>query len=473
MKKILLTSSLILLAGWAAWAQSCPNGDFENWNIYPYSVPDSGWFNSNPQSVAKADSLTVWPVTGVVGQAVHIQTAIIGTDTLQAYVINTLGDPKTGTGGMPYSQQPTSINGYYRYHMVGADSALMIIEFKKAGSVIATTQFAYRNASGDITTFTPFSFPLATIPVVPDSVIIGLASSNLEGTGVQSGSWVELDELSFGGTGITQPIAGGSFDSWVSQSVQSPVGWTAQSNGNGGTGISRSDTHYSGNYSVQLVTQYVSCGSCSNPNQPGELTTGYFTQNNGPAGGLPYTHMIDTVSGYYMYAPAGADTASVQITLTAGGSMISSFWKNLFAASTWTYFEEPIFAPSTPDTIRIDLQSSSWNALTPGSVLNVDYLQLKSQPLPPISVGELNRSISGITAYPNPAVDVLNLAFHGNITSPFEVRIYDLTGRILYDQHYATPSDNVSLPVLFLSAGMYFYQISNAGNLYRGKFLKN
>ena len=185
MKKILLTSSLILLAGWAAWAQSCPNGDFENWNIYPYSVPDSGWFNSNPQSVAKADSLTVWPVTGVVGQAVHIQTAIIGTDTLQAYVINTLGDPKTGTGGMPYSQQPTSINGYYRYHMVGADSALMIIEFKKAGSVIATTQFAYRNASGDITTFTPFSFPLATIPVVPDSVIIGLASSNLEGTGVQ------------------------------------------------------------------------------------------------------------------------------------------------------------------------------------------------------------------------------------------------------------------------------------------------
>jgi len=153
--------------------------------------------------------------------------------------------------------------------------------------------------------------------------------------------------------------------------------------------------------------------------------------------------------------------------------MISSFWKNLFAASTWTYFEEPIFAPSTPDTIRIDLQSSSWNALTPGSVLNVDYLQLKSQPLPPISVGELNRSISGITAYPNPAVDVLNLAFHGNITSPFEVRIYDLTGRILYDQHYATPSDNVSLPVLFLSAGMYFYQISNAGNLYRGKFLKN
>jgi len=194
MKKVFLLLLPVVMA-MNSKAQDCPNGDFESWALYPYSNPDSAWYTSNIQSLAKADSLTVWPVTGHVGQAIHIQTAIIGTDTLQAYVINTLGDPKNGSGGVPFSQQPTAITGYYRYNMVGNDSALMIIEFKKSGAVISTTQFTYRNVSGSMPTFTAFSFPLASIPVAPDSVIIGLASSNLQGTGIQSGSWVEIDQL--------------------------------------------------------------------------------------------------------------------------------------------------------------------------------------------------------------------------------------------------------------------------------------
>lgn len=468
MKKVLLFLLPAMMA-MNAKAQDCPNGDFESWATHPYNTPDSGWYTSNPESLTKADSLTVWPVAGVSGQAIHIQTAIIGTDTLQAYVVNTLGDPKNGSGGVPYSQQPTTITGYYRYNMVGNDSAIMIIEFKKSGAVISTTQFAFRNVSGSMPTFTAFSFPLTSIPVIPDSVVIACASSNLPGSGLQSGSWLEIDELAFGGTGITQPIPGGSFDGWTAQSVDVPNGWAVGTHGSNGSGVNRSTLHNSGSYSLQLTTQAKSGGG-GGVVDCGEVTTGYYTPNNGPTGGLPYTLMSDTLTGYYMYTPVGADTGWVSVTLTASGSTVGGTNHNLFAASTWTYFEMPFSAFSTPDSIRIDIQSGSWNAALPGSVLNVDYLQLKSQPLPPLGVKEVPAPVS-VMAYPNPVNDVLNIRLN-NITDNITTTVYDMMGRILDSRSYTTAPSVISLPVGNLPAGIYFYEVMNNNKTTRSKFVK-
>lgn len=473
MKKVLLFALPIMLAT-SAKAQDCPNGDFENWASHAYSNPDSSWYTSNIQSLAKADTLTVWPVTGHAGQAIHIQTAIVGMDTLQAYAINTLGDPKNGSGGVPYSQQPTSITGYYRYNMVSNDSAIMIIEFKKAGTVISVTEFAYRNVSGSMPTFTAFSFPLSSIPVAPDSVIIGLTSSNVNGPGLQSGSWVEIDQLAFGGTGITQPIPGGSFDTWNAQSVDVPNGWTIGSHGNGGSGVTKSTTHYGGSYSLQLTTQPGGGGGGGSTVLSGAVTTGIYSPNNGPVGGLPYTHTTDTLTGYYMYAPVGADTAMVGVTLTAAGSIVGGTNYNIrTASSSWTYFEMPFSAGSTPDTMRIDIQSGSWYAAQPGSVLNIDHLQLKSQPLPPVSTGMLSGGSHAVTAYPNPANDVLNIRYDYNITGPVSAKIYDMMGRVIDSRSYNTPTSIVTFQVGYLPAGLYFYEVMNNGNVIRDKFLKD
>ncbi len=470
MKKLLLLI-LPVMTVFGAKAQDCPNGDFENWNTHAYSTPDSAWYTSNTKSLAAADTLTVWPVAGHAGQAVHIQTAIIGTDTLQAYVIKTLGDPARGTGGVPYSQQPTTITGYYRYNMVGNDSALMIIEFKKAGAVISVTQFTYRNVSGSMPTFTAFSFPLSSIPVVPDSVIIGLASSNVQGTGLQSGSWVEIDQLAFAGTGITQPIPGGSFDNWTSQSFDAPSGWASGTYGNGNSGVSRSTSHHSGSYSLQLTTQPNTGGGGGSTVESGVATTGHFT-NNGPQGGLPYTRIKDTLTGYYLYAPTGTDTAMIGVTLTAAGAIVGGGNYNFTAASTWTYFEMPFTAGSTPDSMRIDIQSGSWMAAAPGSVLNIDYLQLKSQPLPPLGISQVNNGGNSITAYPNPTKDVLNIRFNYPVSGTVSAKIYDLTGRVIDKGDYNTPASIITFPVGHLPSGLYFYEVTNNGNTIRNKFVK-
>ena len=138
MKKTLLTATMALLMYGVACAQSCPNPDFENWNSTNNYAPDSGWYNSNVQSLTWHDSLTVWSVSGFSGHAAHIQTAIIGTDTMQAWLINSVGDPRKGIGGVPYSQQPTALTGYYRYSLPGNDSAGIMVVFKKSGTIVST-----------------------------------------------------------------------------------------------------------------------------------------------------------------------------------------------------------------------------------------------------------------------------------------------------------------------------------------------
>jgi len=470
MRKLLLFLPVFLLAIYAG-AQDCPNGDFENWVSHPYNVPDSNWYTSNVQSLSQADTLTVWKVTGHSGQAIHLQTAIIGTDTLQAYAINTAGDPKSGSGGVPYTQKPTSITGYYRYNMVANDSALMIIEFKKAGVVISATQFTFRNVSGSISTFTAFSFPLNAIPATPDSVIIGIASSNLEGTGIQSGSWLEIDELAFAGTGITEPIAGGSFDSWTAQTVDNPSSWTAETHGDNGTGVAKSTDHRAGSYSVQLTTQPGrSGGGSGNSVEVSQITTGNYSPNSGPRGGLPYTRTSDTISGFYKYIPAGTDTGMLLVMLTASGTVVGGANHFFNAASAWTYFEMPFSAGTTPDTIRIDIQSGSWTADTAGSVLKVDYLQLKSQPL--LAVNDLTNAAAKVLAYPNPANDVFNLRFDKVPAGSVNAKIYDLMGRVIDSRNYTAAPSVISFQVGYLPTGMYFYEVSNNGNIMRDKFMK-
>jgi hypothetical protein len=468
MKKTLFTALVTLLQFGSVNAQDCPNGDFENWTSHPYKVSDSGWYNSNLQSLVKEDSLTVWPVTGFIGQAVHIQTAIVGTDTLQAYVINTLGDPKVGTGGMPYSQQPTAIAGYYRYNLKGNDSALMIIEFKKAGIVISATSFTFRNVSGSIASFTAFSFPLASIPTAPDSVIIGIASSNLDGIGVQSGSWLEIDQLKFTGSGITESIAGGTFDNWSPQSLDKPNNWQVQAHGNSGNGVNKSTSHVSGSYSIQLITQPSSSGSveCAN------ITSGNMSANNGPSGGIPYTLMSDTLTGYYKYAPTGTDTGRISVNLSAAGIYVGGNNYHFFSAPTWTYFEMPFSAMTTPDTIRIDIQSGSWNAITSGSVLNIDYLQLKSQPLPPLSVNNIQKLSDHVIVYPNPVNDLLNFKFEKSVQGSVSVKIYDIMGQVIDYKNYEVAPAVISFLVGHLSYGMYFYEIRNNDTVIRDKFIK-
>ncbi len=450
-----------------AQAQACPNGDFESWNVRTYSEPDSMWYTSNPQSLSLDDSLTVWPVTGFSGHAIHIQTAIVGTDTLQAYISNTAGDPQSGKGGVPYSQQPTAITGYYRYNMVAGDSATIIVVFKKSGTPIAFNSYKISNASGSVSTFTAFSLPLSTLPIAPDSVIVAAASSNVMANIFHSGSWLELDQVEFN---TSQPLPGGSFDTWLPDTLATPVSWAVAQSGQNGNGVLRSPLHYSGNYSIELTSE-ANGGGGGGPVSTAQITTGVFSPHSGPVGGLPYTLTTDTLTGYYMYTPAGTDTAGIQINLSNAGSIVGGNGYYFFAAASWTYFSIPFSATSTPDTMRIDVKSGSFFASVPGSVLHLDYMQLKSHPLPPVAVNNIVSASGRVIAYPNPAYDELNISYD-NAPAPMSAKLYDVMGKMLDSRSFTTPTSIITFPVAYLPSGLYFYEVTINGNTTRGMFSK-
>ncbi|HXP48840.1 MAG TPA: hypothetical protein VN922_02740, partial [Bacteroidia bacterium] len=251
MRKTLLILSILAQA--QLFGQAVPNGGFESWTSTPYNEV-SGWYSSNPQSLSMMGIANVTKVTGFSGSAVHLQTYISGQDSNFAYVSNSPGDPTQGQGGVPYSQKPTGITGYYRYNLPVHDSALLLVIFKKSGSIINTYIFKI-HGTGSLTTFTSFNYTFTpALTITPDSIIVAAASSNaIQNIGVQNGSWLEIDQLAF--AGATQAIPGGNFDTWNSFAFDSPNGWQVETNGKGTSGVSKTTSSYSGTYALSLVSQ--------------------------------------------------------------------------------------------------------------------------------------------------------------------------------------------------------------------------
>lgn len=457
MKKALLFLYSLTVVSIASVAQ-LPNPSYENWNSIPYSEPVP-WFTSNSQVIPFAGIAPVTQVAGFSGSAVRLETMVSGTDTLGAYISNTPGDPVLGEGGIPYAVQPIGITGYYRYNLQGNDTALLLVVFKSNGAIISNDLF---KITGTQNTFTFFNFSL-TVSNMPDTVIIAAASSNLiSNVGVAPGSFLELDDLAFLGGAVTPPIPGGTFDNWNNMVYETPLGWTSLSNG-----TSKSTDSYSGNFALKLETIDYGNGNVG----PGAVTTG-INSGSGPAGGLPYTLMTDTLTGYYKYAPSGPDSAAIGISLSSNGSGVGGGGYYLIPATVYTYFEIPFSAFAIPDTLRIDIFSSKFPFLqtAAGSTLLVDDLRLKSQG--GVGIETVEAGSGHAIVYPNPARDILYIECDKLIPGDVTVIVYDITGRKIRPEFSGTGSTRLQVNISALADGICGYEVINSELKISGHFLK-
>ncbi len=432
------------------------NGTFEAWNSTSYSEP-IGWSTGNQEAISKLGIVPVTEVNGLTGSAVRMETMVIGNDTAQAYIAN--GDPGSATGGVPCSQQPTAIAGYYRYNLPQNDTAIILVIFKSGGNVISMDVFKIKG-SGSQNTFIPFSFPLS-LSSTPDTVIIAAACSNLiDNVGVEAGSWMELDGLGF--TGPTVAIPGSSFDAWINESFDQTLSWSA--NGD----VTKTNDSYQGNYAIKLTTVDYGNGNIGS----GSITNGIYS-NNGPAtGGMPFSQTADTLVGYYKYITSSTDSANISISLTNNGNWISGYGIQLPAAANYTYFEIPINSSSAHDTMRIDVNSSSWpyTQSSAGSVLYLDNIVLKSA----LTLGVKNIDLSqSVFVYPNPVSDLFNIHFNEMTGVNTSINIYDVSGRLILSDKFSTPGKNFQINISALKEGIYYCNIYNGENIVKKMFAKN
>ncbi|MES2763513.1 MAG: T9SS type A sorting domain-containing protein [Bacteroidota bacterium] len=385
MKKHLFTILTTLFTSFL-FAQSIPNGGFESWNTITYENP-TGYQTSNlridngtvgPVNVTKVND----PATG--SYALRLTTMLSGNDTCLAYFCN--GDPGKNPpqGGFPYTQMPTGMFFGYKSNIMAGDSAFVIVIFKKLGAVIGQYIYAINATHTSYFAFSKTFSP--ALSVAPDSVIIGMASSfpfgNSKGI---PGNMLQVDSIRFTGVSSQPSALNSSMESWQTISHSQVNGWSVNGHNQGGN--FQTTNSYSGTYALELQTQTPSFGGGGVTSAI--ATSGQFSNNGPPKGGLPYTQQIDTLVFYYKYLPADPnDSACVNLSFKLNGINNWGIQKFLHLSGGYQMVQIPFNNPvSAPDSLIINIASSTYSTYPIpnsyiGSDLKIDNMYFKSQKIP-------------------------------------------------------------------------------------------
>jgi len=454
----------------SAYAQdSIPNGNFESWTSTTIDNPTNYPYTSNENAISANQPTNVVKTT----DAYHGQTAIqLSTISTQygsnlGYFLN--ADSKKGnislwTNGMPYTEKPIGIRGYYKYNVATADSGMIIAIFRKNSSTIGTYMI---RIGGVKDTYTLFNIPFVpALTQTPDSVIFGAVSSNFykNNNGV-AGSILKLDSVSF--TGVTnQPTAmDGDFELWTQ--TQSPyiiVGWNEKDKQL--SGIARTTDAKTGLSALQLTTTLGDQNGTPRA-QPGSVSTGYYDSGcNCQKGGKAYSSQKDTLAFWYKYAPVSTDNAEVSLSFFKNGTSIAWESQTLTASPNYQYIEKPFQIGQTPDTVIVQIQSSLWanSAETfVGSVLKIDNMYFKSKLHTGLFTPSTNEEV-----YILPNASSGKFTITNNIAGTLSFDIYNVTGTKLQLKNQISNE----IDITNAAKGMYFVRIYIDNKSYVKKILK-
>lgn len=203
MKKITVLFMLLCLGFYFVKAQALvPNGSFENWTgtiannwVTQYTI--SGFpITLSSKSTTFQDGQFALDATSQALMTLNIP----GLATLGLITVNTIPsvDVKI-SGGVPYTDKPSKLKGWYQYTPQGTDSAIIYTILTKWNAVSGArdtvadgffvntaTQSAYAQFTVDLT--------YRTQSVVPDTMNIIILSSGLS---VTPGSKLLVDNMSF------------------------------------------------------------------------------------------------------------------------------------------------------------------------------------------------------------------------------------------------------------------------------------
>ncbi len=105
---------------------------------------------------------------------------------------------------------------------------------------------------------------------------------------------------------------------------------------------------------------------------------------------------------------------------------------------------------------------------------NTSNYSLRQGFLQPISASQLNGGTTtnlDAVVYPNPFINQINISFNEPIIDVLKVFIYDVLGRIVYQNVY-NASQTIQLTVNNISTGNYFLKVNMRSKLLYAKLIK-
>lgn len=483
MKTVTLSLFMLFFTSWFIQAQVTkliPNGNFETWDSTTYQQPTYYGMTSNEESIfyVGIPNVTQVPAISNGSYAVQLKTLASATDTSGAILSNATllnsPDPATWKGGIPCNVQPTGISGYYEYNVSDrSDSAIVAVQFKKNGGVLATYIYYL---SGLHTTPTNFNFTFSpALTQTPDSVMLIFLSSDLvHSKNGKPGSTLILDNVTFTGVATQPPMLNGDFEQWQTLSTQPKLAdWFSDP-----SNVSRTTDAKVGSYAVKLTT----IAGTHNGNfslWPGYITNGWWDNTlNRFFGGFPCEISVDTLVFWYKYIPANSnDLANISINFRKNGVSIGGNGATLNASSTYKLYKLPInLGGMTSDTAVIQISSSFWLGQTwadtaqsyVGAVLKVDGLVFAST----LSTGIIDQSSNiGISFFPNPMKEFGMFVFSPEMDlNNLEIAFYAVDGMLF--KKTMVQSHQLKILKGDFPSGIYFYKIvQNKKTIKTGKII--
>jgi len=455
------------------------NGSFELWNMFSYDYPEFYQFNS-----VKQNNKRLVPTVNVfkTNDAFHGNSAL-KLVTNQSIEKNNFGfalngipnneDPSKWTGGIPINEKPTGIKGNFKYNVASGDTAIIIASFSKAGRNIGSY---FLPLFGLHTSYSPFDLTFEpAMTEVPDSMILGYASSWSRSQIGIPGSELCIDNVSLNGVASQPTKMNGDFESWIATANETPQSWFSQ-NDKPESCIKTSDA-FLGEFAIELHS-YQGENYGHQVAKPGSISTATWVNNNNEngnwIGGTPFTNATDTLAFYYKYAPAQPlDSAQVNIQFMMGGE---NFWGSglqLPASSEYKYMEIPIRIMHPfmrADTAVITLQTGQWSdslIAHVGSILKVDALHFKSNGNP-VSIAPVKKEVRA-KVFPNPS----NGLFRVNLTDKVAegLDIFNLSGQKVISLGKGQIQNDKDIDMTIYPRGIYLIKINDGKKSYMEKLI--
>ncbi len=467
-----LILSVLLVSGSFHVLAQVPNMGFEVWNnalLYQQPLP---FVTTNPQVYFSTLQPNVKPVTGHSGNyAARLETVPAGIDTIPGAIILGSFGFNGIIGGYPYTGQPDSIRGWFRYNIPVGDTALLFIILKKNTLPISLNMIPI---TGSLPNFTELTFPI-TYPILPpDTIQLVITSGNFDSP--IPGGWLEVDDLTMLNT--TEQLPNNGFENWTDFAIEDPQGWFTLNIFSAMFGqppsVVKTTDAYNGSYAVSMTSVPFMFGDTLS-----FLTNGMFGPN-GPAGGSPFPDRPAKLTGYYKYTPVGNDSALAFVRFTKwnlGTGMADSVGGGLIAlgpASVYTKFEVPIgyALPDNPDTTLIIFSSSNLLGNEPvglGSNLLLDDLAFE---FPTGETVPLDLALTKPYVYPNPAGEIAYIRAPMNPDSKVNLHLFNVIGEELTQQvrvQYDRNNNIIVLNTNRLKRGIYIWTLDVDGKQYTGR----
>lgn len=460
----LLQKSLLILA--IIWSNisfaQIPNWNMESWTTITTDVP------------------TPWLTYGITtkvspGQNGSYAVKLQGSNNGPGAILYGTPGNNTFDGGTTFAARPDSMIAFFKYNIAAGDSAWVIISFKKNGVPISNDLYEFTGSNSS--TFQRMAFKNHFVnSSTPDTVFVGITSTNPNGKTINTTSWVIVDNISFSGTTVNVPNP--DFENWTTQTTYTPDGWMVE-NRLIGNSVSRATDAYAGNYAMKLQTIFASNGDTTQ----GYTQTGTNINNNnwGWRPTFAVSSTPNSLNGFYKFIPQNNDTFTINIGLFKNGMNVGgAYYKSSATLNTYTPISVPIYynntPPIAPDSAIIAFSTfmmNQYNSFPRGqSVAFIDNLSFDQYIYAGIP-GAIQQ-IRNLTIYPNPAEVKLNVKFDLMQKEKVIISIYDLKGcevMKLSEQYFDIGKHELNFNIEQLSSGIYFMVTQSETSLSHSKLV--